>query len=65
MNGIERIKRAIALDGGYEYCEEHNTYRWWSPDNCSNKHKELPRGYFTCEEHGRIHTPEEQAWHCD
>lgn len=66
MNGIERVRRAIAASGGYAWCEDHRTYRYWGPSSCDAQHAdELPRGYFACEEHGRIHTPDEQAWYCD
>lgn len=42
MNGIERVRRAIAQAGGYEWCEEHNIYRWWGPSNCSSRHDDGP-----------------------
>jgi hypothetical protein len=64
MDGIERVRRAIAKDGGYAWCEEHKTYRYWSPVSCRHLHKELPRGHWICEEHACIHTPADQAWYC-
>lgn len=66
LTGIERVRQAIARDGGYEWCDEHRTYRYWGNSSCAAKHAdELPRGSFVCAEHGRIHTPDEQAWYCD
>lgn len=64
MNGIERVRRSIAEAGGYEWCEEHHTYRYWSESSCDSLHDELPRGHFICYEHACIHTPDDQAVYC-
>jgi hypothetical protein len=66
FTGPEKVRYAIALDGGYAWCTEHRTFRWWGTVPCAAKHPpELPRGSFFCAEHDRWHDPSEQAVYCD
>lgn len=50
-SGIERVRRAIARDGGYEWCDEHRTYRWWGPASCARAHVTEPLAH--CSLHTR------------
>ena len=68
LAGLERVRKACGdvAGYGYDWCDEHRRHRHWGSAPCGELHpKTYPRGSFICEEHGRIHTPDEQAWYCN
>jgi len=66
ITGLERVRQAIAISGGYEWCDEHRRIRWWGEGSCDvlGMHPEvpdLPAYCFTCE---REHEPMEWGDGC-
>lgn len=64
-DGLTRALRAVCAAAGWEWCDDHEQPRWDGESSCRAQHApELPRGAFVCLDHGRVHTPDEQAWNC-